>query len=280
MRMRRFVVAVGAAALCVAAVVAAEDALTALGVRPNEAKASLFEVLGKGSMYDNNAAKTAFLKAATAEARVALVTGALAWAKEYTESPEFAKRFATERNQSEPRLSGRRTWTAEEDLNRRQAFFEQRIATEKKKLEEPPSPRQTPEQQQAARKWSEDLIKRTETELARYKDPVARAEMRKPLEVEEKEVNEAHAKWEENYPADYRVVVAKRLRDFLALSATVDFGAKLVPCKNSWQHHSCFVDPAYEKKSEQWKRLYRAGKPAVDAARTFATNWLSEIEKK
>ncbi len=279
MRLRRLVVTVGAAALCVTALVAAEDALTALGVSANEAKASLFEVIGKGSMYDN-AAKGAFLKAATAEARVALVNGALAWAKAYTESPEFAKRYTTTRAESEPRLSGRRTWTAEEEINKRQAFLEQRIANEKKALEAPPSPRQTPEQQLATRKSSEDLIKRTETALARFKDPVTRAEMRKPYEVEETEVKEAHAKWEENYPADYRVVVAKRLRAFLALSATVDFGAKLVPCKDSWEHHSCFVNPAYEKQSDQWKRLYRAGKPAVDAARAFATNWLSEIEKR
>ncbi len=277
MRLRTLAIVVGGAAICTVAL-AAEDVLATLGLRPNEAQASLFQVLGTGRMYDN-AAKATFVKATT-EARVALVQGALAWAKQYTESPEFAKRYATTRTQGEPRLSGRRTWTAEEELNKKQAFFEQRIANEKKRLDEPPSPRQTPEQQQAARKWSEDLIKRTETELARYKDPVARAEMRKPYEAEEKEVKEAHARWEENYPADYRVVVAKRLRDFLALSETVDFGAKLVPCKNSWQHHSCFADPTYEKKSEEWKRLYRAGKPAVDAARTFATNWLSEIEKK
>jgi hypothetical protein len=278
MRMRGLVAVVGVSAVCVATLIA-QDVLTTLGVRPNEAKASLFEVLGKGSMYDN-AAKTAFLKAATAEARVALVNGALTWAKEYTESPEFAKRYATTRTQSEPRLSGRRTWTAEEEISRRQAFLDQRIANEKKRLDEPPSPRQTPEQQQAQRKSTEDRIKAMETDRARYTDSVARADMRKPFEAEEKEVKEAHAKWEENYPPDYRVVVAKRLRDFLALSGTVDFGAKLVPCKNSWQHHSCFADPAYEKKSQEWKRLYRAGKPAVDAARTFATNWLGELEKK
>lgn len=277
MLMRRLAVAVGVSAVCVTALVA-QDGLTTMGVRPNEAQTRLFEVLSSGRLY-HDAAKTAFLKA-TSEARVAMVNGALTWAKEYTGSPEFAKRYATTRTQAEPRVPGGRKWTAEEELNRRQAFFEQRIATEKKKLEAPPSPRQTPEQQQAARTWSEDLIKRTETELARYKDPVARAELRKPYEIEDQRYKEEHAKWEQDYPPEYRAAIAKRLREFLALSATVDFGAKLVPCKNSWQRHSCFADPTYEKKADEWKRCYRAGKQPVDAARTFATAWLQELEKK
>ncbi len=39
-----------------------------------------------------------------------------------------------------------------------------------------------------------------------------------------------------------------------------------------------FVNPAYEKKPAEWKMAYRAGKPAVDAARTFAKAWLAELQ--
>ena len=59
MRKRRLVAAVGASALCVTALMA-QDALTALGVRPDQAKVTLFEVLGTGRLYQE-AAKTAFL---------------------------------------------------------------------------------------------------------------------------------------------------------------------------------------------------------------------------
>lgn len=274
---RGFVVVVGVTAVCVTTLIA-QDVLATLGVRPNEAKVSLFEVLSKGSMYDN-AAKTAFVKVA-AEARVALVNGALAWAKEYTESPEFAKRYATTRTQAEPRLSMGRKWTAEEELTRRQALLDQRIAAEKKRLDVPPSTRQTPERQQADRDFTEKRIKNMEADRARYDDPIARAELRKPLEAEDQRYKEERARWEEDYPADFRVAVAKRLRGFLALSATVDFGAKLVPCRNSWQHHTCFADPANEKKPQEWKRCYRAGQPSVEAARAFATNWLRELETR
>lgn len=274
---RRVMAAVVGCALCVTALTA-QDALTALGVQPNEAKVTLLDFISSGQLYQN-AARTAFLKAATAEARVVLVTGALTWAKAHTESPEFAKRYATTRSGAEPRLSMGRKWSADEELTRRQTLLDQRIAAEKKRLEGAPSPRQTPEQQEAQRMRTEERIKSMETERARYDDPVARAELRRPLELEDQRYKEEHAAWEENYPADFRTAIAKRLRDFLALSATVDFEAKLVPCQNS-SGHSCFADPAYEEKPAEWKRCYRAGKQPVEAARTFAANWLRELEER
>lgn len=276
MWMRRLEAAVVGSAICVIALMA-QDVLTTLGVRPNEAKDSLLEVLSTGQLT-HPAGATAFLKAATVEARVALVNGALKWAKEYTESPEFAKWYASRRAAAEPRLY--RQWAADEELTRRQTLLDQRIAAEKKRLEAPPSPRQTAEQQQTDRKYREERIRKMEEDRARYDDPVARAEMRKPLEAEDERVKEGHAKWEEGYPADFRAAIAKRLRDFLALSATVDFGAKLVPCKKPGSNLSCFADPTYETKSEDWKRCFRAGKQPVEAARTFAANWLRELEQK
>ena len=275
---QRTVAAVVGSALCVTTLVA-QDALTTMGVGPNEAKVKLLEVLGTGRLYQD-AAKAAFLTAATAEARVALVNGALTWAKAYTESTEFPRRYASARTSAEPRVSMGRKWSAEEELTRRQTQLDQRIAAEKKRLDAPPSPRQTPDQQQAERKRTEERIKNMETERARYDDPAARAELRKPLEAEDQRVIEDHAKWEKDYPADFRAALSKRLREFLALSATVDFGAKLVPCGSSSQHHSCFADPAYEKQTTEWKRCYRAGKQPVEAARTFAANWLRELEAK
>ncbi len=177
--MRRVLTAAVGAALCVTAL-AAQDVLTTLEVRPNQAGIVVLEVLDSGRPY-HEVGKAVFLKA-TAESRVALVNGALTWAKAYTKSPEFAKLYAA---------------------------------------------------------------------------------TRRPGQAS---------------PGDGRSVVAKRLREFLALSATVDFGAKLVPCRNSAR--SCFADPTYEGKPGDWKKLYRAGKAPVDAARAFATRWLAEIEKK
>ena len=41
--------------------------------------------------------------------------------------------------------------------------------------------------------------------------------------------------------------------------------------------HSRFADPKFESKNDFWKRCFRAGKPAVDAARAAAQSWLASL---
>jgi hypothetical protein len=277
MWMRRLAAAAAGSALCATAVIA-QDAMATLGLRPDQAKAALFEVLGTGRLNDQGA-KQSFLNAATAEARVALVNGALTWAKEYTSSPEFGKRYATARAQAEPRLAMGRKWSADEELGRRQALLDQRIAAEKKRLEDPPPPRQTPEQQQARRTRNEERIRNMETERARYDDPAARAEMRKALDAEDQRYEEEHAEWEENYPVDSRAAIAGRLRYFLALSATVDFDAKLVPCRTPrGTCRASRIPPT--RRSRRSGSAVIAPEAAGRSRAAFAASWLRELETK
>lgn len=63
-----------------------------------------------------------------------------------------------------------------------------------------------------------------------------------------------------------------RLREFLDLTTRIDFGAKLVTDGGV----SRFADKNLEQKSREWRFCFRAGKPAVDAARAFAQAWLAE----
>lgn len=79
--------------------------------------------------------------------------------------------------------------------------------------------------------------------------------------------------WEKEYPADYKLMIKARLETFLQLTADVDYNAAL---KEEYRKKK-FVNPAYEKKPAEWKMAYRAGKPAVDAARSFAKTWLTEL---
>jgi hypothetical protein len=79
--------------------------------------------------------------------------------------------------------------------------------------------------------------------------------------------------WQKDYPADHRMMIKDRLETFLKLTADVDFNATL---KEEYRVKK-FVNPAYEKKPAEWKVAYRAGRPAVDAARTFAKAWLAEL---
>lgn len=71
-------------------------------------------------------------------------------------------------------------------------------------------------------------------------------------------------------PADPNELIKKRLEKFMEISATVDFEATL----NGAQ----FANPEYEKKSDQWKMCYRAGKAVIAAAREEVAKWLKEME--
>ena len=78
------------------------------------------------------------------------------------------------------------------------------------------------------------------------------------------------------YPADPRALVANRLRKFLDLSKDIDFTAQLVERDGKKR----FADAALEARPAEWKMLFRAGKPAVDAARAFAQKWLADLQAK
>lgn len=75
---------------------------------------------------------------------------------------------------------------------------------------------------------------------------------------------------EKRYPANANDLIRKRLEKFLAVSATVDFDAKL--------NGSLFANPEYESKPGEWKACYRAGKAVITAAREEAQAWLKELE--
>jgi hypothetical protein len=67
-----------------------------------------------------------------------------------------------------------------------------------------------------------------------------------------------------------------RLRHFLDATADVNYAAQLV----DKDRKKVFADPALEAKPAQWKMAFRAGKPATEAARTFAQRWLADLKSQ
>jgi len=76
--------------------------------------------------------------------------------------------------------------------------------------------------------------------------------------------------WEKTYPADPSIIIKKRLQEYLALAATVDFTAKLTGSGK----RQTFVNPVYEKKPLKWKAIYRTGKEVNDVVTAFVKEWL------
>jgi hypothetical protein len=78
----------------------------------------------------------------------------------------------------------------------------------------------------------------------------------------------------ERNPKDPKAKVRAAIDAFLAETADIDFKAKLVDRDG----RQVFEKAAYEGKSDNWKRAFRAGKEATTAARTFAQAWKKSLK--
>ena len=76
--------------------------------------------------------------------------------------------------------------------------------------------------------------------------------------------------WDEN---NLTFVLRKRLDQFIATASTVDFAAETKQEGRMVR----FVNPAYERKTSEWKLMYRAGRAPVQAALEFARAWRKEL---
>lgn len=82
-------------------------------------------------------------------------------------------------------------------------------------------------------------------------------------------------RWEADYPASVNLLLQQKLKLFLKLTSDIDYNAKLHRAGSKM----IFSDPELEAKDEFWKACYRSGKPTVDAARSYAQQWLLELSK-
>jgi hypothetical protein len=246
-----------ATALLIATSTLAGAGLQQLGLEDRAAKAAVLDALDTGSvpLYPVNQK----FKPAAAAARAAMTSAGLLWAKSYTQTPEFAAAYAKLREERKPQPI-----TANAEMQRQLAELE----TTKKEIAALP-----PEQRRAA----EELLKNAEAQLRSPERQQAMKEAAAADQESHKEDYDAAMKdWQTRYPADPRQLIAWRLHQFLDLSESVDFDAKLVPAGGRMQ----FANAEYEHKSSDWKLCYRAGREAVAAARIFANSWLAEISPR
>lgn len=246
----------------------AADILSRLGVPLADAKRSVIESLHHGFPLIAGATKP--LKAAPPAVRAAMVTEALTWIKGFTQTAEFREAWAGLREANKPEEP--EIENADDTIRQQREDMARSIEEMKKAAAAMPADQ---------RKEMEAGIREM---LATMKEMEKSAEgqklMKDGIEAGNAGKKEDHAektkKWQSDYPADPRLLIARHLRAFLAASADVDFNARLVP-KNG---RNVFAEARYEQKPKEWKLCYRAGKESVDAARAFATSWLAELEKK
>ena len=249
--------------------VAAQNALTTLGIKETDARQQMVWALSDGHVPWYGAAKV--FKAADAATRAKLVQSAMAWAKACVQSASFKADYDKQREADKP-APLQPKGSVEEEMAKQRAERRKGVEDMKKNLEQT-----TPEM----RKSMEATFKQIEDQNSKMEaDPRMTAMIRQSMEMqrvnEEKAYQERIKAHEKRFPADPKILIVQRLQQFLEVTKDVDFNAKLVPSGKKMK----FQDPRCEGKSENWKLCFRAGKEAVEAARAFATSWLKEIQSK
>lgn len=246
-----------------------DDVLARLNLAPQEAKESVVQTLAGGGVPYSDAAYRAF-KALPGMARETIVRAGLAWIKSYAASAEFKAAYEKLRQQEKPQAPEARP-SADDEMKRMKAEMEKNIADMRQNMAA---------MEAEMRKQMEAVIKEMRAQVERMeKDPQQKELMRQGTALAAEEDQQRHQEdlkeWEQRYPADPRALIKRRINEFLAASAGIDYAAKLQPRNDKM----IFANDAYEQKPAEWKLCFRAGREATEAARSFAKSWLAELEK-
>jgi len=251
-------------------IVLAQNSLADFGLKENELKQRIVASLANDNIPAYPDRK--LFKAASPPVQAAFVKNTLSWVKAYSESAAFKADYDKQRESAKPSLP-KSKGTADEQFAKYLVEQRQSLETMKQNVA-----KMSPDMQ----KQMESTVKQMEAMVERSaKDPQMAAIMKQGFEKanisEQKDYQDRLATWEKKYPADSRLLIAARLRQFLELSQNIAYDAKLAPGSGGKMK---FADPQYEAKSSQWKLCYRAGREPVEAARAFAVGWLRQIEAK
>ena len=254
-----------AAAIAAGIAAIAADGLSQIGLTPEATKEAVGTIISAGVFNPGLPAKA--FKVLPPAARAQAVTSAAAWVKAYTATPEFKAQYAKVRQTHRPDAP---TWDTTPEQELQKADDEQKKQMEESKQAIAGLP---PDQRKAV----EEGMKMAAEMTAKMNTPEMRKMRLDGIKADRAEQTKSYetalAKWKQDYPEDPRPVIANRLKEFLALSADVDYTAKLARQGDL----STFATPAYQSKSSQWKMCYRAGKEATDAARAAAQAWLKDL---
>ena len=246
------------------------DVLAALGTNLREAQDSIFSTMATG-IVTISGAKSVF-RSASPDQRASMARAIVAIARAFTGSPEFARRYTLYRDTQRPGAPTAAR-TGDEARTQQQEVMEQAIKQALASAQALPAD---------ARKQLEENIAEMRNQIAELNaDPEYRAGVdasaAEAARLDAEEHAQKLAAFEAEYPADVNTLIARRLRQFLVACDDVNYAAALETGKDKIQR---FVNPAYERRSAEWKMCFRAGQPAVDAARAAANEWLQAIDEK
>ena len=252
--------------LVASAAVVRADLWTDLGTQESEARMQTVQTILNGSIP--GLGTVAFRRAAPAM-RVALIQQVGTWAKTFTKSLAFKTAYDTARTNEKPEPPNTQTASAADQLKQQREEFEKSAAEMRKNAAgQSKEVRDTIETTIAQMRTSLDAMANNKTQLQALDKAYAQANAE-----EQQSYMEKLATFDREHPAAAQTALARRLQQFLDVCKDVDFNTQLVEVKGLKK----FANPAFEAKSNEWKKCYRAGREPVEAARTFAIAWLKEL---
>jgi hypothetical protein len=203
--------------------------------------------------------------------RAGVVREIATYAKAYTQSAEFKKKYAEMRESNKPT-------PPEPPKSMAQRRREDKESMQKSIRDSEASMKQMPAEYRATMKQSIDMMKQQLKDIDKPDNPAYSAQVeeiyKQTYDAGVEEYKTRLAEWEVKYPTSPTPMIRNWLTDFLEASKDVDFRAEL---KDGQYGKKVFVNPEYEAKSSNWKMCYRAGRDVVDAGRASAQQWLNEL---
>jgi hypothetical protein len=247
----------------------AKSLLQTLKLSEDNAKNTIFSDISSKSFYLPGIKE---LKSIALNDRAAQVDIIGKYAKDFTATEDFKKRYNEYRESRKPSPPEKPKTSAELKKEYKESI--------QKSLEEMKAAKsQAPADQKA---MYEETIKMFEDQLKEIDNPdnpMFSPEMDKYSQMGYDMQMEQHkkdiAEWEVKYPVNNpKTLIKTWLESFLEQSKDVDFGAQTAIDKN----RTLFVKQEYERKNSMWKLCYRAGKETTEAGRKFAQSWLGELK--
>jgi hypothetical protein len=244
----------------------ADDFLKQLGISKSDANTRISNSLLAGSL-DYYGVKN--IKNIAMGSRGALTKDLLAYTKQYVGTASFINAYSEMREKNKPVMPIVKT---PEEL--RQGMIEsgkKSVADLEEKLKKADG---------SMKATFEKILESARKQLQQAEDPnnksLASYTKGYPGMVKGRDANyqRSLAEWEAQYPGNHLLFVKQRLQQFLDETKDVDFGAELYEKKGI----KYFTNPDYERKSDRWKMVFRAGAAVVEPARAFVQEWIVSIK--
>jgi len=245
-----------------------KNLLAQLKVSEDQVEQTIFWNLSGPSFF---LTATTELKNIAVGERPSLVSVIGNYTKGHSASEEFIKMYNEYRNTKKPTPPQKPQSAAEMKENYRKQLEESIVNTDKMIQQLPDMKATFEESKQSMKQQLAELDSPDNSMFSPEMDKIMMDGYNQQMEIYNQEV----AKWEEEYPANNpKKMIKKWLITFLDSSENVDFNAQL---KQGTGGKMVFVNPEYERKSSMWKLCFRSGKETLYSARTFAQNWLKEL---